>query len=112
MKRMRVNKVDGALKQITVLKDILTAANNTGGDIAAHQGGKTFICEHGGFSLEIGSLCEVLSIFPLMHYILHIEMPCSTFVKFLAQVMGVKGEDGTSYNLSKTQHELISKYTR
>ena len=64
MKRMRVNKVDGALKQIMVLKDILTAANNTGGVIAAHQEGKIFICEHGGFSLEIGSLCEVLSIFP------------------------------------------------
>jgi hypothetical protein len=49
MKRMRVNKVDGALKQIMVLKDILTAANNTGWVIAAHQEGKIFICEHGGF---------------------------------------------------------------
>ena len=109
MRRMRVNNVDGILKQITVLKDP-TAANNTGVVIAAQHKGKIFICVHGGFSLEKGSPCEVLSIFPLMHYILHIELPCSTFVKFLTQVMD--GKDGKSYKLSKTQHELVSKYTR
>jgi hypothetical protein len=61
MRRMRVNNVDGALKQIMVLKDPTTAANNTGGVIAAHHEGKIFICVRGVFSLEIGSLRYLVS---------------------------------------------------
>ena len=105
MRRIRVNNVDGALKQIMVLNDPTTSANNTGGVIAAHHEGKIFICVHGGFSLEIGSLCEVLSIFPLIHYILHIEMPC----EISRPGYGCYGQ---GRKVLQTQHELISKYTR
>ena len=49
----------------------------------------------------------------MMHYILHVEMTLTSFIKFLANVMGVKNDTSNKeVMLSYSQKEMISKYRK
>lgn len=113
MTKMKLNNVEAARKRIMDTEDPTVISNKTGGIIGTYHNRKYYICMHGGFQLEVQSLCQLLAIYPMMHYILHVEMTFTSFIKFLAHVMGVKNDtNNKEFTLSYSQKEMISKYRK
>ena len=87
MMNMKLNNLEVARQKIMVTDDPTIISNKTGGIIGTHHNGKYYICIHGGFRLEVKSLCQLLGVYPMMHYILHAEMTLPSHIKILAHVI-------------------------
>ena len=112
MMNMNLNNLEVARQKIMVTDDPTIISNKTGGIIGTHHIGKYYICIHGGFCLEMKSLCQLLGIYPMMHYILHVEMTLTSHIEILAHVMGMKNDTNTRNSLPYSQKKMISKYRK
>ena len=92
MTKMKLNNLEVARQNIMVTDDLTVISNNPGGIIGTHRNRKYSICIHGGFRLEVKSRFQLLGIYPMMHYILHVEMTLTSYIKILAHVMGMKND--------------------